>query len=142
MDFAKQFNANDPRPETIKRIWRRLLTSRCDDVNQTAHPRSFVLAVLYMLHIERFLNERPRGDNEQPGEVKAKRREILKRYDVWVSCTCCRKCPSQSNFANDLGMCRAGFEGNDKCRVARIVSTSYPKSSSGFFARHQQDTEV
>ena len=74
-----------------------------------------------MLHIERFSSERPRGDNDQPGEVKAKRREMLKRYDLWIPCKCRKKCANQWNFASDLGIYQSGSLDASKCRVMKLV---------------------
>lgn len=121
IDFAKQFNPNEPRPETVEFIWRRLLRSSASDIRNTSHPKPFILAVLYMLHVERFSSERPRGDNSQFGEVKAKRREILKRFDVWVPCTCRKKCPHEWNFANDRGIYRSASEDSQKCRILQLL---------------------
>ncbi|KAL8950173.1 MAG: hypothetical protein Q9222_003780 [Ikaeria aurantiellina] len=108
-DFVKQFNPHDPRPETIEYVWRRLLKLPDSDVRRTSQSRSFVQAILYMLHIERFSSERPRGDNNQPGEIKAKRRQILKRW----------------NFAGDLGIYRSipmsKPKAIEKCRIVQVV---------------------
>lgn len=123
-EFAEQFNSYDPRPETIEYIWKRLLTSPSADVRKTSHPRPFVLAVLYMLHIERFSSERPTGDNGLAGEVKGKRREILKRYDVWVPCICRTKCQNEWNFASDRGTYRSISGGISKCKIAPLVEDS------------------
>ena len=47
--------------------------------------KSFVLAILYMLHVERFSSERPRGDIDQAGDVNG---EILERYNIGIPCSC------------------------------------------------------
>lgn len=126
VDFVKQFNSHDPRPETVECIWKRLLASPTTDVRATSYPKAFVLAVLYMLHLERFSSERPRGDSGRAGEVKAKRREILKRFDVWVPCGCRGKeCRNEWNFADDRGIFRSlslsPGDGLSSCNIARLV---------------------
>lgn len=134
-DFATQFNAHDPRPETLEYVWRRLLTSIPTDVRKTSHSKPFVLAVLYMLHVERFSSERPRGDNGLAGEVKAKRREIIKRYDVWIPCSCRKKCLNEWNFASDQGIYRSASRNVSKCNIAQLVEDY--KDYSSFFGLSQ-----
>ena len=89
-----------------------------------------------MLHVERFSSERPRGDGGEAGEVKAKRREILKRYDVWVPCICRKKCRNEWNFASDRGLFRS-LSSEDVslgCKVAQLVDSN---PSSLFFGSRQ-----
>ncbi|KAL8779153.1 MAG: hypothetical protein Q9213_007079 [Squamulea squamosa] len=123
-DFIKQFNLIDPRPETVEFIWRRLLSSPASDVRNTSHPRPFILAILYMLHIERFSNERPRGDTDQLGEIKVKRRKILKRYDVWVPCT--------SAITSEY---------TDKCRVVQVLA-EFQEASFFQHSRQEKDYQL
>ncbi|KAL8692369.1 MAG: hypothetical protein Q9218_002588 [Villophora microphyllina] len=142
-DFIKQFNPSDPRPDTIEYVWRRVLTSPHGEIRSTSHPKSLVLAILYMLHMERFSSERPRGDTNQPGEVKAKRIEILKRFDVWIPYTCRRKCASEWNFVGDLGIYRAKptVAGKGKCRVIEIVE-GYKNFSGSFLGLRDRKQET
>ena len=80
--FAKQFNDYDPRPETVEYLWRRLLKSTNIELNKTSLSKPFILAILYMLHLERFSSERPKDENNTIGQIRRERRELLKRYDV------------------------------------------------------------
>ena len=130
-DFIKQFNPSDPRPDTIKYVWSRLLPSPDGEIHNSSHPKPFILAILYMLHMERFLSERPRGDNNQPGEIKVMRREILKRFHVWIPCTCRRKCRSRWNFVSDIGICQPEAKSAEKCKVKSVVE-GQKDSEKGF----------
>ena len=119
--FKEQFNNYDPSPETIESVWRRLYVSPPDDVSATSHPRPFVLAILYMLHVERFLSKRPTGDGGLSGEIKLKRRNLLKRFDTWIPCLCGASCGREWNFINDQGLRAIFGEESKECRIARLV---------------------
>ena len=93
-----------------------------------------------MLHIENFCGERPRGDKDQLGEVKAQRREILKQYHKWVRCKCRSDCPNEWNFAGDVGMYRSRFENAGKCKVVPIVEGS--RKSSSIFSRKERNIQL
>lgn len=139
-DFVTQFDAHDPHSKTIAYVWKRLLSSPTKDVRKTSHPKPFVLAILYMLHIENFCSDRPRGDKDQLGEVKAQRREILKRYDKWVYCNCRTDCPNEWNFADDVGMYRSRAKNGGKCKVVQVVEGHRKKSS--IFSRKDGDLRL
>ncbi|KAK5743050.1 hypothetical protein LTS12_024006 [Elasticomyces elasticus] len=103
--FRQIFNQQKPAPHRIKEVWARLLHDKVDDVSNTQHSASFVMAVLYMLHVEQFWPDKVPEELDASG---SDRRETLKRYNRWVSCRCKSDCGREWNFANDFGLCRGG----------------------------------
>ena len=85
----------------------------------TAHPKAFVMAVLYMLHVEHsFSSMKPKLPDGEIG-VDKDRREALKRFAKWVPCKCQELCGNEWNFANDVGLPR----GNDeKCKIVTFLA--------------------
>lgn len=78
------------------------------------------MAVLYMLHIEKYLeDERPLDESKEVG-VDNDRREALKRFNKWVPCQCSRSCGTEWNFANDIGLQR-GDSTKKLCGVAEFL---------------------
>lgn len=108
--FQSQFRAPQPTPEELRSVWLRLKHS-IDDIM----PKNFTLALLYMLHVEKYLNETPKDDYGGIGIAK-KRRKSLKRFGDWVDCACDLKCGRSWNFANDLGLSQTVSPGQE-CRV-------------------------
>ncbi|KAF1993615.1 phospholipase [Amniculicola lignicola CBS 123094] len=105
--FVKQFGPGSmPSPEKVVETWMRLLHDN-SDVRHSIHRKPFVMATLYMLHIESCLNI-PKID------VDKNRREILKRFSKWVECKCEGDCGRQWNFVNEIGLSR-GSNGRGKC---------------------------
>ncbi|KAH6723597.1 acyl transferase/acyl hydrolase/lysophospholipase [Leptodontidium sp. MPI-SDFR-AT-0119] len=107
---------------TAIETWRRLLgpaQRSGPDVLGTAHPKAFVMAVLYMLHVEHsFGSMKPKLPDGEIGVEKDKR-EALKRFTKWVPCKCQELCRNEWNFANEVGLSR----GNDeKCRITKFLA--------------------
>jgi hypothetical protein len=108
--FQSQFRAPEPTPEKLRSVWLRLKHS-IDDIIQ----KNYTLALVYMLHVEKYLNETPKDDYGGVGIAK-KRRKSLKRFGDWVDCACDLKCGRSWNFANDLGLSQTISPGRE-CRV-------------------------
>ncbi|KAG4422097.1 hypothetical protein IFR04_004724 [Cadophora malorum] len=107
---------------TAIETWRRLLgpaQRSGPDILGTAHPKAFVMAVLYMLHVEHsFSSMKPKLPDGEIG-VDKDRREALKRFAKWVPCKCQELCGNEWNFANDVGLPR----GNDeKCKIVTFLA--------------------
>lgn len=120
--FLGQFNPNkDPSSSTVAKTWSRLLRSR-HDVKNSIHRKPFVLATLYMLHIESRLSV-------PDMRVDSERREALKRFAKWVPCQCDENCEREWNFANDLGLWRG--DRSRVCKVARLFEQNTWQSFLG-----------
>ena len=120
--FTQQFNRPNPPPAQIAHVWSRLLRDQSTPINKTSHPKGFVMAVCYMLHIETYLHEKPRAEHDIPGAISKPRRELLKRYGNWVSCHCDTQCRKEWNFANDVGMWR-GANAKWKCKLVAALES-------------------
>ena len=117
--FSRQFNGSNPSPRKVEECWKRLLRDNTS-VQGSVHPKGFVMATLYMLHIERYSpGETPKGENKTSGAVHPQRRELLKRYGNWVECQCHHRCGVEWNFANDFGLHR-GQNGEQKCAMIEL----------------------
>jgi calcium-independent phospholipase A2-gamma len=122
--FEQQFRPNEPSRDRLKEVWQRLLRDKASRISTSSHPKGFVMAVLYMLHIERDNQDRrPKDEHGRTGLVSAQRRELLKRYGNWVPCQCGRLCGRDWNFANDVGIYRGG-QANRTCGIARLLEAS------------------
>ncbi|KAL8705252.1 MAG: hypothetical protein Q9201_001631 [Fulgogasparrea decipioides] len=118
-DFTKQFYKGWPDVRVTRRIWQRLLRPSHVGIEQTSHRKAFVLAVLYMLHLENYhKSETPQGCNEQQGKVTDKRANMLTRFDLWIKCHCSTDCCKEWNFVNKLGMFRPREEQTPPCKAA------------------------
>ncbi|KAE9378672.1 FabD/lysophospholipase-like protein [Stipitochalara longipes BDJ] len=94
-------------------VWSRLLRleQRGNLILNSQHPKAFVMAVLYMLHVEMcFKSVKPRLEDGEIG-IDMSRREALKRFTKWVRCSCQASCKNEWNFANDTGISRGGDVG-------------------------------
>ncbi|KAL8718245.1 MAG: hypothetical protein Q9181_008229, partial [Wetmoreana brouardii] len=121
-DFAKHFYNGWPDVRVIRRIWQSLLRPPYLDIEKTSHPKAFILAVLYMLHLEQYhRSERPHGYDEQQGKVTEKRANMLTRFDLWIKCRCSTKCCKEWNFVNRLGMYRPREEQTPPCKAVRAL---------------------
>ncbi|KAK5692224.1 hypothetical protein LTR17_025465 [Elasticomyces elasticus] len=118
--FLQIFTQPKPRPQRVRAVWARLLYDGEDDVSSTQHCVSFVMAVLYMLHLERFWPEQHPGALNLPGDD---RRETLKRYNRWIPCQCKSECCKEWNFANDIGLCKGGTTAKI-CDVERYLDST------------------
>jgi hypothetical protein len=125
-DFTAQFHPLKTPPNTIERVWSRLLTHG-SEVRNSVHPKGFAMAALYMLHIESFYPEKkPLDNNKMPG-LSTERRELLKRFGNWVPCCCDRDCRLEWNFGNDVGLHRGGDE--TLCAIMKIFGEGITKVS-------------
>ena len=84
---------------------------------ESIHKKPFVMATLYMLHIESCL------DIPKMVTIDQIRREILKRFSKWVPCECDRRCGRKWNFVNDIGLSRGG-NGNGDCDLVKLFDTN------------------
>ncbi|PVH70050.1 FabD/lysophospholipase-like protein, partial [Cadophora sp. DSE1049] len=113
-------SSNPTRLEAIE-TWSRLLRPEQRSGNlilNSQHPKAFVMAVLYMLHIEVcFKSAKPRLETGEIG-IDMARREALKRFTKWVPCICQVSCSNEWNFANDIGFSRGGDAG---CKIERLL---------------------
>lgn len=121
--FHGQFRTPEPTTEMLCSIWLRLKHS-VDDVM----PKNYTLALLYMLHVEKYLNETPKDDYGDVGIAK-KRRRSLKRFGDWVNCACDLKCGRSWNFANDLGLSQTVSIGRP-CKVLQWLEKDQSCRSS------------
>ncbi|KAK5698262.1 hypothetical protein LTR97_007223 [Elasticomyces elasticus] len=103
--FLQMFNQPKPTPQRVEAVWVRLLHDDSDNVLNTQHSVPFVMAVLYMLHVEQFWPDKNPGELDAAG---SDRREALKRYNRWVPCRCKVDCGREWNFANDIGLSKGG----------------------------------
>src|SRR2546423_15572997 len=72
--FEQQFRPDEPSRDRLKEVWQRLLRDKTLRVSTTSHPKGFVMAVLYMLHIERDnQNRRPQDEHGRIGLVSEQR---------------------------------------------------------------------
>jgi hypothetical protein len=121
--FQSQFRAPEPTTEKLNSVWLRL-KHRTDDIVQ----KNFTLALVYMLHVEKYFNETPKDDSGGEGIAK-KRRKSLKRFGDWVDCACDLKCGRSWNFANDLGLSQTTSPGRE-CRVFQWLEKDESSRSS------------
>ncbi|KAF2850938.1 hypothetical protein T440DRAFT_395935, partial [Plenodomus tracheiphilus IPT5] len=113
--FFLQFGAqNRPAPREVAEVWSRLLRDR-SDIRNSSHRKPFVMATLYMLHIETNLEVSKMVD------IDPDRRETLKRFAKWVPCQC--KCGRQWNFVNETGLSRSGDKRRD-CELSKLFDCS------------------
>ncbi|KAI8934854.1 hypothetical protein NX059_008532 [Plenodomus lindquistii] len=113
--FFLQFGAaNRPTPREVAEVWSRLLRDR-SDIRNSSHRKPFVMATLYMLHIETNLQIPKMVD------VDPDRRETLKRFSKWVPCQC--NCGRQWNFVNETGLSRSGDERRE-CELIKLFDCS------------------
>lgn len=117
--FAKQFNQLNPPPHKLQLVWERVQPNLERTLN-----RSLAMAILYMLHVEKYLDETPKDAHGGVG-IKPDRRRSLKRFDKWVPCCCQLACGRKWNFANDIGLVQ-GNSLNQPCQVARWIEKSGP----------------
>ncbi|KAK5130426.1 hypothetical protein LTR08_002124 [Meristemomyces frigidus] len=75
--FLQVFNPTRSCPQAVTAVWDRLLRDK-SDVQSSHHPVAFVMAVLYMLHVEQV--DRGSVPKDLDGPIED-RRESLKRYD-------------------------------------------------------------
>ncbi|KAH9875045.1 hypothetical protein J1614_004533 [Plenodomus biglobosus] len=113
--FFLQFGAADrPTPREVAEVWTRLLRDK-SDIRNSLHRKPFVMAVLYMLHIEKHL------EISKMVDVDPDRRETLKRFAKWVPCQC--KCGRQWNFVNEVGLSRSG-DSRRECELSKLFDCS------------------
>jgi calcium-independent phospholipase A2-gamma len=115
--FFEQFGP-DPNPSAkhVFETWARLLRDK-RDVSNSIHRKPFVMAILYMLHVESSL-EMAKMTNIDPN-----RREMLKRFSKWVPCKCDARCGREWNFVNEVGLSRGG-NGGDECDLLKLFDDS------------------
>lgn len=119
MAFLQSFNATRPTPRKVAEVWARLLRDKSDVAN-SRQPLSLVMATLYMLHIESFIDDSRPVDLDH---VDGPRRRSLKRFDRWIPCECKRACGKEWCFVNDVGLSRGGGV-TSKCDVKRYFERS------------------
>jgi calcium-independent phospholipase A2-gamma len=83
------------------------------DVRNSIHRKPFVMATLYMLHIESCV------DVSKMVNIDRNRRELLKRFSKWVKCLCNGQCGREWNFVNDIGLSRERHRRGD-CDLLKL----------------------
>ena len=112
--LKSQFVFQDlPLPDLVL-IWYRLAPNIKDTL-----PKNLTLAFLYMLHVEKYTNEKPKDEHGKIG-IQKKRWRSLKRFGEWVSCACDSNCGQNWNFANDLGL----WQTDQECRLLQLFNSS------------------
>ncbi|KAL8735151.1 MAG: hypothetical protein Q9166_001027 [cf. Caloplaca sp. 2 TL-2023] len=147
--FASQFFNSWPDESVVRRAWKRLLRSPLDNVDRSTHPKSFVLAILYMLHLEQSLKLRASSDDAKTQvKISGKRLDILTRFDLWIGCRCSLGCSKEWNFVNKIGMYRPLGEQTPPCEAVRalrerLVPREVHKGKSyKFFNRKDDDRKI
>ncbi|KAL8858705.1 MAG: hypothetical protein Q9178_004793 [Gyalolechia marmorata] len=116
-DFAAQFIYSAPDESSIWGAWRRLLRPPSDIPHESTHPKPFVLAILYMLHLEQSLKlKNSSGDVKAQDTISDKRLNILTRFDLWIGCQCSPSCGKEWNFVNRIGMYKPQGEQTPQCK--------------------------
>jgi calcium-independent phospholipase A2-gamma len=87
------------------------------DYRKSIHPKPFVMATLYMLHIEQCL------DIPKMTTVDRIRREHLKRSAKWVKCLCNANCGREWNFVNEVGLSRER-NGRGECDLVKLFDVN------------------
>ena len=148
-NFAAQFFYNTPDESSIWRAWRRLLRPPSDDPTESTHPKHFVLAILYMLHLEQFLKlKTSSGDVKAQDTISDKRLIILTRFDLWIRCHCSPSCGKEWNFVNRIGMYKPQSEQTPPCKAVwalkgRLVPRGVQKGKSyNLFHRKEHDQNI
>ena len=115
--FFEQFGPGPkPSPNHVSETWTRLLRDK-RDVQNSIHRKPFVMAILYMIHIESSL------DVAKMTTIDPNRREMLKRFSKWVPCQCDARCGRDWNFVNEVGLSRGGNGGED-CDLLKLFDDS------------------
>ena len=125
--FQHQFHPPSPAPVLIEEIWRRLLPDRSASLSETLpHPKGFVIAILYMLHIEsNYGYRKPKGRDSRNARIvvlSEQRRELCKSFGYWAPCQCGNECGKRWNFANNEGL-SSGVNAVRGCGVANAITT-------------------
>ncbi|KAI4695276.1 uncharacterized protein J4E84_001901 [Alternaria hordeiaustralica] len=115
--FFEQFGPDaKPSSNHVFETWARLLRDK-RDVRNSIHRKPFVMAILYMLHVESSL------DLTKMTNIDPNRREMLKRFSKWVPCKCDARCGREWNFVNEVGLSRGG-NGGDECDLLQLFDDS------------------
>ncbi|KAL8999889.1 MAG: hypothetical protein Q9188_005787 [Gyalolechia gomerana] len=121
-DFAIQFFNSWPNESVVRQAWKRLLRPRPDNIDRSTLPKPFVLAILYMLHLEQSLKLRASsGDIKTQDTISDKPFNALAKYDLWIGCRCSSGCGKEWNFANRVGMYRPLDEQTPPCKAVRAL---------------------
>jgi calcium-independent phospholipase A2-gamma len=81
----------------------------------SVHRKPFVMATLYMLHIETSVL-----DVSKMVAIDRIRREHLKRFSKWVKCLCDAQCGREWNFVNEVGLSRERGDGRGECELVKL----------------------
>jgi hypothetical protein len=113
--FVDQFGTSaPPSPNQVTQTWARLLRDK-SNVEKSVHRKPFVMAVLYMLHIE------TQVEVSKMTRIAPNTREILKRFNKWVPCKCEKNCDREWNFVNEIGISKGG-NGREECDVQKLFA--------------------
>lgn len=107
--------------EMLAAMWHRMKITEVAPLRKNS-----VLAVLYMMHVETYLDQTPKDDLMNVGIAKA-RFKSLKRFDDWVDCACDLTCGRKWNFANDLGLVESA-DSREDCKVFEWIERGRPRS--------------
>ncbi|KAE8845923.1 hypothetical protein PTNB73_01903 [Pyrenophora teres f. teres] len=112
--FAQFGPSRTPSPSQVTEVWMRMLRDT-NNVRRSIHRKPFIMAVLYMLHLETSL-----PDISKMTIIEPNRREMLKRFVKWVPCQCEKKCGRQWNFVNEIGLSRG--QTDDECDLVDLYN--------------------
>jgi hypothetical protein len=96
----------------IEDVWARLPFDK-ESLGQPSHSKGYVMAILYMIHIEAYNKDKRPRDIKGPDSQY--RLPLLKNYAAWVPCPCHGGCDLEWNFADDRGIFRGS--GSSRCEI-------------------------
>jgi hypothetical protein len=93
----------------LLRVWQRLIEQETTEPESIAHSKPFVLAITYMLHVERLHIEnndeqKPRSSTNNPRRLPRSCLERLRKLCVWIQCDCGKSCMRRWNFVDEIGI--------------------------------------
>lgn len=116
-EYCQQFEPGGPGVARIRSVWQRLRHDEHTPDDAIPYPKPYILAITYMLHVEKYGSQIPNFEVGQPGKIERKRLNLLSNFDKWIECQCSTSCQIQWNFANTDGIYR-GI--NSKCKVVEL----------------------
>ncbi|EXJ96195.1 hypothetical protein A1O1_01321 [Capronia coronata CBS 617.96] len=130
-EFATVLTKNELVTETHK-FWPMLLPL---DRPADPLPKGLAMALLFMLHLRRWIGWRP-------ARPSAQALFILRRFAEWVDCSC--GCKRRWNFANDIGLVdeRHMLEAARKCPAKTFLDTQAYGMKAELFHRQGMDINV
>jgi hypothetical protein len=115
--------------DRVQELWQALHRSPNSPVTDIRHRKPIVLAITFMLHVERF---HPKAQGHWP--IDDQQQANIDRFDTWVACGCSPACPRQWNFANNIGLSRTTNEAveREECGLFRVQDMRSPQKNKVF----------